>query len=283
MKYFCFGAFAAFLAFSSTLRAADNIGTLWLVNRTDTTIHIGYTLGPPWKLVGHYKIKYSEKGSQNYQQNITSEETNKVENLKPNTRYLVFVEAQSQRRRGASVKMYRQVGFTELATKGNNFATCNDVRWHDNVAKSTTYDGANCFVADMSKLGITFVYNNKYYLRPRTDSACPASQCTCPMGTMQGDRCFIRQKPPFGFIGNNTFYMQATTKGECPLGGAFDGKACSFGTAPAGTLAVESNGNFYTTRLPYCADGKFDGANCWLGDAPAWRRAFLHNGAFYFE
>ena len=275
MKYSVSVAVAALLLFAFTLQA--DIGKVWVAKRTDTTIEIGYALSEPWRLTGNYRITASS------QVNFTTEKQNKIENLKPNTLYHVVVEAKAQRWSGISANMYRQVGTVDVMTKGGNPADCPAVTWFKGSTKASSYDGANCFVADASKLGITFIHNNRYYLRPRTDSACPASQCTCPMGVMQGDRCFVRQKPPFGFIANNTFYMQATVKGECPLGGTFDGKGCSFGTAPAGTIAVEANGNFYTTRRPWCADGQFDGANCWFGDAPAGRKAFLHKGAFYFE
>ncbi|HUR83573.1 MAG TPA: hypothetical protein VM733_22645 [Thermoanaerobaculia bacterium] len=282
MKYTTSVTIVLFLLLAPALHAAPNIGSVWVQGLTDTTITIGYSINTQWRLTGHYKIKYSLSGSSDYLDNITSDSTNAIENLKPGTRYLIFVEAQTKRIAGISPDMYRQVGFLEVSTKQKNFATCPPMSW-DGGTILPTFDGANCFVADLSKLGPTFVYQNKYYVRPRRGPSCPASECTCPAGTMDGDRCFIREKPPFGFVFSNNFYARATVDGKCPLGGTFDSRNCFLGSAPFGTTAFEAQGKFYTTRLPFCPAGRFDGANCWIGDGPGVRRAFVYNGAFYFE
>ena len=144
-----------------------------------------------------------------------------------------------------------------------------------NGSQSAWYDGANCFLR-MEPAGTSlFVYANKYYMMATASH-------TCPKGNFDGAHCYIRPKPPGGFVWNNAFYGLAGAGNSCPTGSAYDGAHCYYGAAAWGTTAFEYNGNFYTTTLPSCVDGAYDGAHCYIGKPPPATTAFINNGQYFY-
>jgi hypothetical protein len=282
----CNLTWSAFLCCFFAAGAAADIGTVTLERTTDTTITVRYELNAQYVRTDTFRVAYAGPDGKNII-NVTNDSRNVIENLEPSTVYVITVSTHAHRRNGPPNPVRRILGDVTVRTKGKNFAQCPPVVWWtpdgSTGSHDASYDTANCFVADLSMHGITFVHNNNYYLRPRSGVSCPASQCTCPAGTLDNGNCLIMEKPPFGFIADNSFYMQAGAGGKCFMGTYAGASRCLISKAAPATIAFELNRKFYTTRTPYCAAGTFDGANCWIGTAPGRRIGFVHNGAFYYE
>jgi len=160
---------------------------------------------------------------------------------------------------------------------------CPAVAWY-NGSQPASFDGANCYVANLSASGEPFIYAGNYYVVSESGPNCPLDKCICPRGAFDIDEhCFIMVKPPTGFIWRNGFYQDAGPNHRCPAGWSYDGAHCFFGEAPWGTVAFEAAGKFYTTRRPYCEVGSFDGANCFIGRPPSGRPPFIYEGGFYYQ
>lgn len=148
---------------------------------------------------------------------------------------------------------------------------------YDGSFLPATYDGANCHIRDIPAGATGSVAGDKYYVNTAGTSQ------NCPAGTtLQGTKCFIRNKVPNSFISGNQIYLKRGLNTTCPIGRP-DEQLCLVFTAPPGTTLSLSNGKFYSTRLPGCSfGGTYDNGRCRLMTAPAGRAAFIYGGAFYY-
>jgi hypothetical protein len=78
------------------------------------------------------------------------------------------------------------------------------------------------------------------------------SRIDCPVGTFDGELCFLRKAPEKAFLYKNGFHAKPNIK-SCPYSMVFDGVNCFWQRATFGTKAVSKKGNWYTTPRPGCA------------------------------
>jgi hypothetical protein len=272
----------------TTMAAGDNIGSLKITKKTDTSVTVAATLSSSYPLVDQnihrpFDIKWIENpiDIHQYQERTSEQPEFTIVGLKPNRVYLIVVQAYTK---GGffGLKMYRKVGDITVKTDPASASYCPPATWYNGTIPAS-YDGANCFIRKVPTGASAFLYSGAYYVAPLQGAACQISLCKCPAGTFDTRNCYIVAKPATGFIWQNGFYQKAGPGHSCPTGWTFDTANCFYMKAPWGTQAFEYQGGFYTTRLPYCAEGSFDGANCYLGKPPAGRKPFIYQGGFYYE
>src|ERR1700730_6337551 len=165
-----------------------------------------------------------------------------------------------------------------------------DVSWWDGTHFKANFDSFNCIVGDAPLGSQPFVRENKYYIEP-------VQSQKCPLGTLQGGRCFISFNRPGGFISENAFYVPVGN--GCPLtpGWKLAGPYCVL-VAPLGTQAEMSGGFkgglFFTTTLFTCQNGPHhlkvgalqltdDVLKCYMGTPLTDTIAFIWANNFYYS
>ncbi|MCH2108527.1 MAG: hypothetical protein MK135_04310, partial [Polyangiaceae bacterium] len=109
----------------------------------------------------------------------------------------------------------------------------------------------------------------------------------CPIGTDDGDNCYVATPPPgtSAVVQGSNLLATTTPSTDCPSGSNYDGANCLFLDPPAGFDPFIYEGKLYTEPQPGtdCPNGtNYDGANCFVMD-PQNLEPFIWENKLYTE